>query len=161
MYYSNLNTPAGELLALSDGNQIIELIWTAYKKAPKIQDIWEKNDSYFTEVKQQLDEYFAGKRQSFSFKYSLNKGTEFQKAVWQELVKLPFGTKTSYKKIAQSIGRPTAVRAVGTAVGKNPISIAVPCHRVLTANSTIGGYAGGLDCKKILLETEKIKFASS
>ena len=85
------------------------------------------------------------------------KGTPFQEAVWSELEKIPFGVTTTYGAIAANIGRPKAVRAVGTAVGHNPMSIIVPCHRVLATSGGLGGYAGGLDGKKILLNIENIK----
>ena len=102
----------------------------------------------------QLDEYFSGKRKNFDISYLL-KGTEFQKKVWAELEKVPYGVTVSYKDIAKSIGNEKAVRAVGTTNGKNPISIIVPCHRVVGADGKLTGYAWGIWRKEWLLEHEK------
>ncbi len=103
----------------------------------------------------QLDEYFQGKRKKFELIINLN-GTEFQKKVWLELLKIPFGQTLSYGEVARKIKNPKAVRAVGQAIGKNPISIVVPCHRVIGKNGKLTGYASGLDRKKWLLEHEGI-----
>jgi O-6-methylguanine DNA methyltransferase len=126
-----------------------------FKRAPAVQPDWIEDREVFADAITQLNEYFTGTRQEFDFAYEYQ-GTSFQKKVWDELVKIPFGAKTSYQKIAQMIGNDKAVRAVGTAVGSNPISIVVPCHRVLTSRDTIGGYAGGLLAKQLLLQTENI-----
>lgn len=102
----------------------------------------------------QLDEYFKGKRKGFDLKLS-PKGTEFQKKVWNELMNIPFGETLTYKDIASKIGNIKAVRAVGNANGKNPISIVVPCHRVIGSSGELTGYAGGLDRKAWLLKHER------
>jgi methylated-DNA-[protein]-cysteine S-methyltransferase len=154
-YYAHLETPAGPVLLVSDGTAVTGIHWKVFKRAPEVQPDWIQDKSIFSDVIAQLDEYFTGKRQTFDFTFKFE-GTEFQKQVWNELVKIPFGSKTSYQKIASTIGRPKAVRAVGTAVGSNPISIVVPCHRVLTSNHMLGGYAGGLEGKMLLLTTERI-----
>lgn len=104
----------------------------------------------------QLDEYFKGERQSFDLKLSLN-GTEFQRKVWDELIKIPYGERVTYRDIAEKLGNPDAVRAVGNANGKNPISIIVPCHRVIGSNGKLTGYAGGIDRKDWLLKHEMNK----
>lgn len=106
------------------------------------------------ETKKQLDEYFAGQRQTFEIPLDM-RGTDFQKKVWAELAKIPFGETLSYRDIAKKIKNEKAVRAVGTANGRNPVSILVPCHRVIQANGTLGGYAGGLSLKEFLLDLEK------
>ena len=103
---------------------------------------------------QQLLEYFAGKRQTFSIDIKLI-GTPFQIAVWNQLIKIPYGQTCSYKYIAQRIDKPTAFRAVGMANNRNPISIIVPCHRVIGADGKLVGYGGGLDVKAKLLDLEK------
>lgn len=103
----------------------------------------------------QLDEYFKGKRKVFDLKLS-PEGTEFQKRVWEELENIPFGETLSYKDIASRIGNIKAVRAVGNANGKNPISIVVPCHRVIGSSGDLTGYAGGLDRKAWLLKHENV-----
>lgn len=101
----------------------------------------------------QLDEYFSGKRTTFDIPLLLA-GTEFQKAVWQELLNIPYGTTISYGKLAQQLGNPKAVRAVAASNGANPVSILVPCHRVIGSNHKLTGYGGGLAAKKFLLELE-------
>jgi methylated-DNA-[protein]-cysteine S-methyltransferase len=107
----------------------------------------------FAEVKTQLDAYFAGRRCAFELPLA-PVGTEFQRRVWTALSAIPYGTTTTYAAIARSIGKPRAVRAVGAANGKNPLSIVVPCHRVIGQDGTLTGYAGGLPRKRRLLELE-------
>ena len=102
----------------------------------------------------QLDEYFQGKRTTFSLPFKLT-GTPFQLAVWKELQNIPYGKTTSYKEIAQKINKPKACRAVGMANNKNPLPIVIPCHRVIGSNGKLIGYAGGLNLKNYLLELEK------
>ena len=102
----------------------------------------------------QLDEYFQGKRTTFSLPFKLT-GTPFQLAVWKELQNIPYGQTTSYKEIAQKINKPKACRAVGMANNKNPLPIIIPCHRVIGSNGKLIGYAGGLNLKNYLLELEK------
>lgn len=102
----------------------------------------------------QLNEYFEGKRKEFDLPLKLE-GTKFQKQVWRELTKIPYGQTRSYKDIALAIANPKAVRAVGMANNKNPISIVIPCHRVIGSNGDLIGYAGGLEIKKELLNLEK------
>lgn len=102
----------------------------------------------------ELTEYFEGVRKSFDIPYRLT-GTEFRLTVWRELEKIPYGATCTYKEIAERIGKSKAVRAVGSACGKNPLWIIVPCHRVVGSDGRLTGYAGGIDMKKGLLETEK------
>jgi methylated-DNA-[protein]-cysteine S-methyltransferase len=102
----------------------------------------------------QIKEYFDGRRTRFDLPLDLSSGTAFQQAVWQDLLTLPFGHTCSYGDVAARIARPTAVRAVGAAVGANPIGIIVPCHRVIGANGALTGYAAGLDRKTYLLQLE-------
>lgn len=105
----------------------------------------------------QLQEYFLGKRQQFDIPLDMN-GTVFQKRVWKQLLQIPYGETRAYKDIAQMLGNEKASRAVGMANAKNPISIIVPCQRVIAANGTLGGYAGGLDIKAQLLHLENARF---
>ena len=102
----------------------------------------------------QLRDYFAGRRTRFELPLDLQGGTAFQQSVWQALLAIPAGGTTSYGDISQRVGRPRAVRAVGAAVGRNPVSIVVPCHRVLGRDGSLTGYAGGLERKSALLELE-------
>ena len=107
------------------------------------------------ETVKQLEEYFAGKRKQFDLAFD-PEGTPFQKEVWRQLYKIPFGKTVAYKDIAVKIKNPKAVRAVGSANGKNRICIIIPCHRVIAADGSIGGYAGGLKIKRQLLKLEGI-----
>lgn len=104
----------------------------------------------------QLDAYFSGQRKGFDLPLSLDTGTTFQNAVWQALCEIGFGITRSYGFVSQRIGRPKAVRAVGAAIGRNPLSIIVPCHRVIGANGQLTGYAGGLSRKAALLQLEGV-----
>jgi len=116
-----------------------------------------ENHPCVEECVKQLDEYFGGARQEFSVNLILQ-GTDFQKQVWQQLLKIPFGQTVSYLDIATALGKPSACRAVGSANGKNPISILIPCHRVLGTAGKLIGYGGGLWRKEWLLRHEKILF---
>lgn len=109
------------------------------------------------ELEAQLKEYFKGQRQDFKLPIDPD-GTEFQKKVWKQLLKIPYGKTKSYKDIATAIKDPNASRAVGTANGKNPICVLIPCHRVISADGKLGGYSGGLDKKIKLLSIEKIQY---
>ena len=111
------------------------------------------NSEIITEAMAQLDEYFSRKRTAFDIPLAFI-GTDFQKAVWNELLNIPYGTTISYAKLSQRLNNPKAIRAVAAANGANPISIFVPCHRVIGSNHKLTGYGGGLAAKKILLELE-------
>jgi AraC family transcriptional regulator of adaptative response/methylated-DNA-[protein]-cysteine methyltransferase len=111
-------------------------------------------NSHFDTLRKQLNEYFKGKRKDFAIPLDLV-GTEFQKQVWLNLLKIPYGSTTSYAKQAKLLGKPSAVRAVANANGKNKISIILPCHRVIGTNGSLTGYGGGIERKKKLLEFEK------
>ena len=108
---------------------------------------------YFAQVAKQLDEYFAGKRTKFELNIS-PKGTEFQKKVWAELLKIPYGKTKSYQEIAEAVGKPNAQRAVGSACNKNPILLIIPCHRVISKTGKLTGFACGIDRKEQLLNLE-------
>lgn len=107
-----------------------------------------------TEAFRQLEEYLRGERKSFDLPLEL-RGTDFQRRVWQELLKIPYGETVSYKDIAERAGNPYAARAVGMANHNNPIAIIVPCHRVICADGRLGGYAGGIDLKRALITLER------
>jgi methylated-DNA-[protein]-cysteine S-methyltransferase len=112
-------------------------------------------DGPFDAAREQLDAYFAGDRQEFDLPLALH-GTEFQLRVWEELARIPFAETISYKELAQRLGDPKLVRAVGLANGRNPVSIVIPCHRVIGADGTLVGYGGGLDRKRWLLDHEAV-----
>ena len=113
------------------------------------------DDSLLREAAAQLDAFFAGTRSSFELPLDLSGGTPFQQSVWHALLTLPCGHTCSYSALAHQLGKPSAVRAVAAAVGRNPLSIVVPCHRVLGANGSLTGYAGGLERKAALLQMEQ------
>ena len=117
-------------------------------------------DQVLLSAKQQLDEYFVGKRKIFDVPIGLG-GTDFQRKVWLEVAKIPFGQTTTYMKLSQKLGNPAAIRAVGAAIGANPILVILPCHRILGSDGSLTGYAGGLDRKKTLLELEGHGFQGS
>ncbi len=115
---------------------------------------WQEGDAgLLAAARQQIDEYFAGIRQVFSLPIGFS-GSEFQNKVWETLQSIPYGNTLSYASLAQKVGRPAAVRAVANAVGANPISILVPCHRIIGSNGSLTGYAGGLSAKRLLLQLE-------
>ena len=114
---------------------------------------WIFNEKELAEACRQLSEYFAGQRKRFELKLNPS-GTEFQRQVLDELVKIPYGTTVSYSDIARRIGRPRAVRAVGAANGRNPIPVIIPCHRVIGAHGDLTGFGGGLPTKEALLRLE-------
>ena len=120
----------------------------------RLGELHEANNSpVLLEAQRQLQEYFAGTRNQFTLELDFT-GTDFQKQVWQALLTIPFGETRSYSQIAQQIGNPKAVRAVGAANGRNPISIIAPCHRVIGASGELTGFAGGLQAKQYLLALE-------
>ncbi len=118
---------------------------------------WVRDDALFAEARAQLADYFASRRTTFDLPVDRDAlgGTAFQRSVWNALEQIPFGVTISYGELAQRIGNAAAVRAVGLANGRNPISIIVPCHRVIGANGTLTGYGGGLERKRWLLELER------
>ena len=143
---------------------IIKISYEAKIRKIELVDEIDKNSEENELVnifKDQLLEYFEGKRTNFDHLELLDpKGTAFQKSVWQTLLKIPYGKTSSYKEIAKTIGNPRATQAVGTAVGKNPFLIIFPCHRVIKADGSLGGFAYGREIKRRLLEIEGINFPS-
>lgn len=152
MYYRYLPSPLGPLLLAGD-EQGLHLLHMDAAQPWELPRAWQPAGNQLDEVARQLDQYFAGKREQFQLSLAVQ-GTAFQQEVWQALQRIPYGTTCSYGDLAQSIGRPRAVRAVGTANGANPIAIVVPCHRVIGSNGTLTGYAGGVERKQLLLELE-------
>lgn len=144
-YYKS---PIGMLKIEATQTKLISVQLTDYTK------IVDNSNEITEDCKKQLNEYFCKKRKIFDLPIEFV-GTEFQKKIWRKLCKIPYGKTVSYKEIAQKIGKEKAVRAVGTAIGKNPIAIIVPCHRVISANGKIGGYAYGVDKKQKLLDLER------
>jgi methylated-DNA-[protein]-cysteine S-methyltransferase len=153
-YYSYIDCPLGQMFVQSNGQFVTGLFMPHHKGWRGPKTTWQLSDAPFAAVREQLDEYFAGERQQFDVPLWLA-GTPFQRRVWQELMRIPFGTTISYAQLALRIGKPTAARAVGHANGRNPISILVPCHRVIGIDGELTGYAGGVDKKRWLLDWER------
>lgn len=153
MYYCYTNTPIGDLLLAGDQSGLSMIGFPKGKMRRDPQPDWIFNESPFVQVREQLDEYFAGDRKEFDLPLQLS-GTDFQVQVLQELQRIPYGETTSYGAIAKRIGRPNAMRAVGAANGRNPIPIVIPCHRVIGSSGDLTGFGGGLDTKAALLRLE-------
>jgi len=157
IYYTHCESPILPLLLTSDGSNLTGLYMTPHKYGPEVDATreWVKDNTArpFAETKAQMSAYFAGELTEFDLPMS-PEGTDFQRQVWIELLNIPYGTTCSYGEMAQRIGNPKGSRAVGLANGKNPISIIVPCHRVIGANGKLTGYGGGLERKEALLKFE-------
>lgn len=155
-------SPAGELMLGSCGGRLCMCDWTASPRhdancrrlSRRLHArICEGPSDTIRSTIAQLDEYFAGNRREFSIPL-LQVGTDFQRLVWQTLAGIPYSSTVSYKTLAEMAGRPSAVRAVATAVASNPVSVIVPCHRVIAHDHSLGGYAGGPAAKALLLGLE-------
>jgi methylated-DNA-[protein]-cysteine S-methyltransferase len=159
-HYCHYHSPIGKLLLIGCDGVLEELLFPNSQEKKNIPDDWQYDETGFKEVLLQLTEYFAGKRQDFDLRLS-PEGTAFQKRVWQELQKIPFGQTACYGDIAERIGNPKASRAVGMANGKNPLPIIVPCHRVIGKDGSLTGFGGGLEVKKQLLKLENGAYINS
>jgi methylated-DNA-[protein]-cysteine S-methyltransferase len=161
MIHSYIGSPLGDLLvvrreadAVTGGpGALTGLYLPTGKHAAALRAEWDRDDRAFDDLRAQLEEYFEGDRTQFSLTLD-PVGTSFQKRVWAALAQIPYGETTSYGAVGTTIGSPTSSRAVGLANGQNPISIIVPCHRVVGANGALTGYGGGLDAKRWLLGHE-------
>jgi methylated-DNA-[protein]-cysteine S-methyltransferase len=153
--YTHFDSPIGQLTLVGSAERGLHALhMQSAKYSPTSTDGWSHVPHMFSSVLHQLDQYFAGKRRVFELQLAAE-GTPFQRRVWAALSTIPFGQTVSYGDIARQIGQPTAVRAVGAANGRNPIGIIVPCHRVIGADGSLTGYAGGEDRKRWLLDHEK------
>lgn len=157
MYHTKtIVTPVGELTLIASDKGLAAVLWENEGSQRVPLTPLSRNESHpvLCEAERQLQEYFAGTRQRFTLSYDPS-GTPFQQKVWAALLTIPFGETRSYRQIAEQIGHPKAVRAVGAANGKNPLSIMAPCHRVIGSNGKLTGFAGGLPVKAFLLELER------
>lgn len=153
MKYTFVDSPLGDLL-LAGGDDALRLIsFPSGKGRRRPERGWTEDPRPFGAARRQLREYFAGKRERFELTLA-PEGTEFQRAVWQGLRRIPYGRTWSYAELAAHIARPRAMRAVGAANGANPLPIVVPCHRVIGADGSLTGFGGGLPAKRLLLELE-------
>ena len=153
LVYTHVDSPLGRLLLTGDGQVHHGLHMVEGRRPLGVQPDWIEAEDAFEEVRTQLGDYFAGRLTRFEVPLQLE-GTPFQREVWQGLRDIPYGETVSYGELARRIGRPSAVRAVGLANGRNPISVIVPCHRVIGADGTLTGYGGGIERKRLLLELE-------
>ena len=153
--YKWMNSPIGRLKLVATGNALAGVRWETERPGRVRVNTENENKAHpvLVEAEHQLDEYLRGRRQAFTLALDLA-GTEFQRSVWNALLTIPFGETRTYEQIARQIGRPTAMRAVGAANGRNPISVVVPCHRVIGSTGDLTGFAGGLDAKAFLLTLE-------
>lgn len=150
-----IRSPVGTLTLIASDNGLAAVLWENDKPS-RVRLAADANGSdhpVLRETERQLGEYFVGRRQSFDLPLD-PVGTPFQKSVWHALMRIPFGETRSYRDIAREIGNPAAVRAVGAANGRNPISIIAPCHRVIGTNGKLTGFARGLETKRRLLDLE-------
>jgi methylated-DNA-[protein]-cysteine S-methyltransferase len=150
-----ISSPVGRLKLVASGEGLAAILWEndrpdRVRRAPLVA---EPDHPLLRDTERQLADYFRGARKLFHVKLDLA-GTDFQKRVWRELMKIPYGETRSYGEIAERIGKPGAVRAVGAANGRNPLSIIAPCHRVVGASGALTGFAGGLAAKAFLLALE-------
>lgn len=154
-YYKIMNSPVGSLKLVSSDDGLAAVLWENDHPKRVRLDLMKKEEQHplLLETEDQLNNYFAGTLKKFTVLLHVS-GTEFQKSVWNALTTIPFGETRSYAQIANQINNTKAVRAVGAANGKNPVSIIVPCHRVIGSNGTLTGFAGGLKTKAFLLEME-------
>ena len=154
-YYTIVDSPIDPLLLRSDGENLTGVFMDAHKRGPLVEEAWQERPDLpvLAQAKEQLGKYFAGTLREFDLPLK-GEGTEFQQAVWAELLKIPYGTTWSYGELAKRIGDVKASRAVGAANGKNPISIIVPCHRVIGTSGALTGFGGGLARKSMLLGLE-------
>src|SRR5919106_5945924 len=153
---TTIDSPLGPLKLVASDAGLAAILWQDESTARVLPSspVEDPDHPVLVETERQLRAYFAGRLTTFSLPLDFQ-GTAFQKSVWQALLTIPFGETRSYAEIARQIGRPTAVRAVGAANGRNPISIVAPCHRVIGSNGTLTGYAGGLAAKQHLLGLER------
>ncbi len=155
-YYTRYDSPLDSLLLVANDEALTGVYFSDGRSQSIIGGDWEEQPAHpvLQSAKWQLDEYFAGRRKTFDLPLAPN-GTPFQHQVWQALCAIPYGETQSYADIARRIGNPKAVRAVGAANGANPVSIVVPCHRVIGADGSLTGYGGGLPRKRKLLALEQ------
>lgn len=155
MNYCIIKSPIDDLMLAADASAMTGVYFAGCDHVPAASSRWTLNAQHpvLRQAAKQLQEYFAGKRESFSFPLRLD-GTDFQKRVWREIALIPYGETITYGDLAKRAGAPEAIRAAGTSTGRNPMSIIVPCHRVVGKNGDLRGFAGGLERKRYLLEFE-------
>jgi methylated-DNA-[protein]-cysteine S-methyltransferase len=159
LHASRMKSPIGELTLVGDGEVLLGIYMQAHRGDPSQAHVPEASDAVLERARAELTAYFQGDLKHFTLPRGA-RGTPFQERVWEELTRIPYGETISYGELARRIGQPAASRAVGAANGKNPLSIVVPCHRVIGAGGDITGYAGGVERKRWLLEHERARSSS-
>lgn len=156
LFHKFVTSPVGKLKLVASDKGLVAILWENDnpRRVPLTSSMEDDQQKILVEVERQLNQYFAGELRSFSLPLDM-RGTPFQKDVWEALLSIPFGETRSYGQLAKQIGRSSASRAVGAANGRNPISIIVPCHRVIGSSGKLTGFAGGLETKATLLDMEK------
>ncbi|MFI9827681.1 methylated-DNA--[protein]-cysteine S-methyltransferase [Streptomyces sp. NPDC051913] len=149
-----IDSPYGPLTLVATDGTLSNLYMTDQRHRPAQETFGARDDRPFGEAVDQLEAYFASELKEFTLELHLH-GTPFQRGVWDQLLRIPYGETRSYGDLAEALGNPGASRAVGLANGKNPISIIVPCHRVVGSNGSLTGYGGGLERKQRLLDFEQ------
>lgn len=151
--YTRMPSPIGELIVATCPQGVCRIGWEEDKYFHDVPEGWTESDQLHFNVLEQLQEYFDGQRRTFELPV-IQAGTDFQQAVWLALTKIPFGETRTYGEQAQLMSKPKAVRAVGAANGRNQVPIIIPCHRVIGANGSLTGFAGGIEVKRWLLKHE-------
>lgn len=154
MFYTHVDSPVGPLLLAGDDNALKVISFPSGSKCITPEPDWTARAEPFADASAQLAAYFAGELTEFDLELA-PQGTPFQRSVWDELLRIPYGETRSYGELAKSIGRPKASRAVGAANGSNPLSIVVPCHRVIGSTGKLTGFGGGIETKATLLGLEQ------
>ncbi|KMQ60144.1 cysteine methyltransferase [Chryseobacterium angstadtii] len=156
LIYKDIPSPVGMIRAISSDIGLVAIIWEGedYKRTKLSEPVRDDEHPLLLQTETQLKEYFENKRTTFDIPLDF-RGTEFQVKVWEALLKIPYGITKTYGELAKLLGDIKAVRAVGGALNKNPVSIIVPCHRVVGASGKLVGFAGGLENKSILLDLEQ------
>jgi methylated-DNA-[protein]-cysteine S-methyltransferase len=149
-----VDSPIGELTVVADDGVLTGLHYPGHWYSPDRSAFGRRDDHGFQEVTQQLEEYFAGDRTEFGLRLRAD-GDEFQRAVWAQVARIPYGQTETYGDVAAALGDPSLAHDVGAAVGRNPLCILVPCHRVVGKNGRLTGYAGGVKRKRFLLDLER------
>lgn len=150
-YYTRFDTPLCEIILFGDSAGLSNILLNT--NSSEVSGEWLRDDAFFKNAEYQIKKYLSGKRTKFDIKIN-PQGTEFQKKVWNELTKIPYGKLCSYRDIATSIGNPKACRAVGMANSKNPIPLIIPCHRVIGKNGSLTGFSSGIAIKEKLIKLE-------
>ncbi|MET9227868.1 methylated-DNA--[protein]-cysteine S-methyltransferase [Lentzea sp. NPDC003310] len=154
VHHAIVDSPVGELTLVGEGTALLGLYFDGHLRTPRVTDLGPRTADGFADARRQLDEYFAGTRRTFDLELA-PRGSAFERKVWALLTRIPYGETRTYGQLAAELGDPAAAQAVGNANGWNPISIIVPCHRVVGSAGSLTGYAGGLDRKRYLLSLEE------